>query len=311
MPFFSVIISLYNKENYIENTIKSVLNQTFDDYEIIVINDGSTDKSGEIVKNINSPKIKYYSQQNSGASKARNVGIKVASAAYIAFLDADDLWFPNHLDTLHQIIFTFPRAGIYASRYISEVAPETFLKNKFLHLPENFEGIVPDFFYSSLVNRIALTSAVAIPKMVFDEIGCFNILISSGQDLDLWIRIAIKMPVVISNKVTMKYNALDVQSLSKTNIEHKKLIDFSQFEKEEKNDKNLKAFLDVNRMDYALKFKISGNLKTSKEYYNTIAKENITMKNCIIYHLPRWMQIPLLRFKKLLLKKGIDFSVYR
>ncbi|KIC01072.1 hypothetical protein OA88_15890, partial [Flavobacterium sp. JRM] len=92
MVFFSIVIPLYNKAYYIENTIKSVLYQSFTDYEIIIINDGSTDNSLEKVLEFNDKRIQLYTQQNQGASVARNLGIEKAKYNYIAFLDADDLW---------------------------------------------------------------------------------------------------------------------------------------------------------------------------------------------------------------------------
>ena len=311
MPFFSIVIPLYNKAIYIENTLKNVLNQTFKDYEIIIINDGSTDNSEIKVLEFNDSRIQLFNQKNQGASVARNLGIEKANSDYIAFLDADDYWFPNHLETLKKLINDFPQAGLYASRYIFKVSEKKKILNSFLGITENFSGIVPDFFYSSLVNRIALTSAVVVPKRVFDKTGFFNIDISSGQDLDLWIRIAVLFPVAITGNITVEYNAMDNSSLSNKNIHDKKLIDFSIFQKEEATHKTLKAFLDVNRMDYALKFKINGNKKAADQYYNAISKKNITLKNWIIFHLPRWVQIPLLKIKKRLHRKGIVFSVYR
>ena len=95
-PFFSVIIPLYNKEKYIEKTIKSVLNQLFNDFEIIIVDDGSSDKSLNIVSEFNSPKIKIIKQSNKGAGAARNLGIYHAKADYIALLDADDPHANNH-----------------------------------------------------------------------------------------------------------------------------------------------------------------------------------------------------------------------
>ena len=311
MSFFSVIISVYNKSKTIQDTLQSALNQTFIDFEIIIIDDGSKDESASVIATFNDARINYFYQENAGVSVARNSGIKKSAGKIIAFLDADDHWYPNHLQVLHDLIQQNPDAGIYASRYISKVAENKFLKNHFLNLAENYGGIVPDFFHSSLINRIALTSAVAIPKTVLDEIGVFNPEIFSVEDLDLWIRIALKYPVAITNTVTVEYNAMDNNSISKLDIHDKKLIDLSKFKKAEDSNKSLKAFLDVNRMDYALKFKISGNLKSSKEYYNAIAKENITLKNWLVYHMPRWIQLPLLKFKKKLLKNGVDFSVYR
>lgn len=310
-PYFSIIIPLYNKESFIENTLKSIFSQTFTDYEIIVVNDGSTDKSEAIVLKFSDKRIRFYNQKNQGVSSARNFGIKKSKGDFIAFLDADDYWFPHHLETLQKLIKDCPQAGLYASRYISKVSEKKFITNSFLNIRENFSGIIPDFFYSSLVSRIALTSAVVVPKTVFDKTGFFNTSITSGQDLDLWIRVAILFPVAITGNITVEYNAMDNSSLSKKNIRDKKLIDFSVFQEEAETHTTLKAFLDVNRMDYALKFKISGNRTEANQYYNAISKKNITLKNWMIFHLPRWIQIPLLKIKKRLYRKGIRFSVYR
>ena len=117
MSFFSVIIPLYNKAEYISDCITSALNQLFKDYEIVVVNDGSTDASVSIVKTFSSEKIKLFHQKNLGASKARNNGVSFAKGKYVAFLDADDIWRPNHLQVLKESIDLFPNAGLYANNY--------------------------------------------------------------------------------------------------------------------------------------------------------------------------------------------------
>jgi glycosyltransferase involved in cell wall biosynthesis len=96
MPRFSVIIPIYNKEKDVETTIKSVLNQTYVDYEVILVDDGSTDNSLNIVNAIEDDRIQIFTKQNEGVSKTRNYGITKSKAEYIAFLDADDYWYPNH-----------------------------------------------------------------------------------------------------------------------------------------------------------------------------------------------------------------------
>src|SRR5690554_4515625 len=122
MPYFSIIIPLYNKENYIHKTLISVLNQTFNAYEVIVINDGSTDDSVKIVKQINDQRIKIVHQKNLGVSVARNKGIELAKTNYICFLDADDFWQPNHLQSFYDAIHKFPNAKMYCNRYITQFA---------------------------------------------------------------------------------------------------------------------------------------------------------------------------------------------
>lgn len=101
---FSVIIPLYNKESQIKKTLESVLNQTFKDFEIVIVNDGSIDKSIEVVESFDDNRIRIINQNNSGVSQARNRGIIEANRKWIAFLDADDLWKPNKLEKYSKII---------------------------------------------------------------------------------------------------------------------------------------------------------------------------------------------------------------
>ncbi|WP_374175448.1 glycosyltransferase family 2 protein [Flavobacterium tructae] len=310
MAFFSVVIPLYNKADYIENTIKSILDQTFTDFEIIVINDGSTDNSLAKVQGFNDYRIQLYNEKNQGASIARNLGIEKARCNYIAFLDADDLWASNHLETLKTLIEKFPNSGIFASRYELVFSNGKNYIPKFKGISATFEGIIPDFFETSLPYPIATSSSIAVPKHVFKEIGNFKPSISSGQDVDMWIRIALKYPVILSNKVTASYLHYIENSLSKTPILDKKLKNFEDYRQEEKSNPSLKKYLDVYRIEYALQYKIAGENKKSKELLKNILKENISFKTKVIYCLPRYVLIPLLKTKKLLRKNGFNFSIY-
>jgi len=307
---FSIVIPLYNKANYIENTLKSVLNQTFADYEIIIINDGSTDDSVTKVIGFNDSRIQLFNQKNQGASVARNLGIEKAKYEYIAFLDADDLWMTNHLEILNGLIQNFPNAGIFASRY------ELVFNNgkndipTFKGISADYEGIIPDYFETSLPNPIATSSSIVIPKGVFEKTGYFKPTISSGQDVDMWIRIASKYPVVISNKVTASYLHYIEDSLSKTPILDKKLNDFKDYKQEEESNPSLKKYLDTYRIEYVLQYKIAGNNKKSKELFKNILKENIPFKTKLIYLLPSFVLIFLLKIKKFLRKNGFNFSIY-
>ena len=113
----SVVIPLYNKENSIRKTIYSVLQQTYDNFEILVINDGSTDGSLDIIKAIKSDKIRIITQNNSGVSAARNRGITEAQFDWIAFLDGDDLWFENHLTEVTKMITAFPAKRFFTTSF--------------------------------------------------------------------------------------------------------------------------------------------------------------------------------------------------
>jgi glycosyltransferase involved in cell wall biosynthesis len=193
MAFFSVIIPLYNKENFVEKTIQSVLGQTFQDFEIIIVEDCSIDNSFELVSNITSSKIKIIRHiENKGLSASRNTGIQNSEGNYVAFLDADDLWKSNYLEKLYYLIQNFPEAKLFATNY------EEIYSNKQAIQPAtnlmNFkkDGIVSDFFESNLSQAIYCCSSVCVEKSVFDEIGGYNEKITFGEDIDFNIRANLK-----------------------------------------------------------------------------------------------------------------------
>ena len=129
-PFFSVVIPLYNKELYIKETLKSVLNQTFGNFEIIIINDGSTDKSFEIAKSFNDIRLKFFEKENQGLSASRNVGISLSKGKVIALLDADDIWHENFLESIYNLYITFPEATVYGTDYQEKYSDSNILETK-------------------------------------------------------------------------------------------------------------------------------------------------------------------------------------
>lgn len=311
MVCFSIIIPLYNKENHIENTIKSVLNQTYTNYEIIIINDGSNDGSESKVLEFKDSRIQLYNQKNQSAAMARNLGIEKAKHDYIAFLDADDLWMENHLETLSNLINDFPNAGIYASRYQLIFKEGKISIPKFNGISEDFYGIVPDYFDASLNYAVATSSSIVVPKYIFEKIGIFKPNITSGEDVDMWIRIATIYTVAISNKITASYNHYIQNSLSKISILEHKIKNFNDYKLEEQANKSLKKYLDLYRMEYALQYKIAGTKTISIQLYDDIDKKNIKLKSKILFHFPRKVLLILLQFKKYLRSRGIDFSIYQ
>src|SRR5690606_23840427 len=153
-----------------KTTIESALKQSFSDFEIIIVNDGSTDDSLKIAKSIDDLRLTIFSTENKGVSHARNYGVSKAKSEFIAFLDADDLWEINHLENLHKLINNYPGCGLYATAYTKKLN-NTYLRSKFNGIPTslNWSGILDNYFKSSINNTIAWTSAVAIPKKVLLE----------------------------------------------------------------------------------------------------------------------------------------------
>lgn len=310
MPKVSVVIPLFNKGFIISETLQSVLVQTFIDFEVIIINDGSTDNGFEVVSQFSDDRIKLFQQENKGAAAARNTGIEKASGELIAFLDADDYWYPNHLEELFKLYTDFPNCGIYGSRYFMKISnKKTIETTYFPSVSNDFRGILTDFFKASKAYRVGLTSAIAIPKTVLQNDFLFNSEISSGQDLELYTKIAIEKPVAVTNLITVEYNFSLENQLSKTPISQKKLINFNQFHDAERNNKSLKSFLDFYRLEYALQFRIAGYLEKSNFYLKDITSK-IPFKTKILLATPIFILQFLLKTKHLLKKYGIDFSVY-
>ncbi|MEW5676001.1 glycosyltransferase [Flavobacterium enshiense] len=310
MPLFSVIIPLYNKEKHLKNTLLSVLDQTYPDFEILVVNDGSTDRSMDILHQFNDSRIVIIEQTNQGVSSARNHGIEKASGKLIAFLDADDYWFSNHLEVMAALYFDFPQAGMYCSRYKIKLAKNNLYSPNPTNIKPDFRGMVPDFFHSSLVDRVAWTSIVVIPKPVLQSVGGFTTTVSNGQDLELWIKVAVKHPVAISNTVTAHYHFEIADSLAKRNILKKKLMDFGQFAEAEKKNPSLKKFLDIYRIEYALHYHMFGDDSKMSYYLKDTDRHNIAFKTKILLLLPGFILRLLLKLKHLLKKIGINFTIY-
>ena len=310
MPVFSVVIPLYNKEKYIAQTLENVLKQRFTDFEIIVVNDGSTDASGKIVKSLSDARISYFSTANHGAAAARNFGIEKSTARYIAFLDADDLWMQNHLEELKKLIDRFPQAGMYCNRYQLIFENGSTYQPSFYGIDDTYEGVVEDYFAASLHYAVASSISVAVPKSIFSEIGNFKKYISSGQDTDMWIRIALHSKIIIGNKLTSSYLHYIEGSLSKTDILQKNIKRFDEYQDHEKSNLSLKKYLDLYRMEYAMQYKMAGASNESKSLYNQISKENLSVKSKALYILPKGILLLLLKIKQLLRRNGIDFSIY-
>lgn len=199
--FFSIIIPLYNKELYIERSISSVLNQTFKNFELIVVDDGSTDNGPNIVKNILDKRIYLIQQENKGVSSARNKGIDASKYEFIAFLDADDEWKPEFLETILKLVNKYPDAGAYATAYCSDNGKNisTEFNISFTNTYDK-EYLINNYFKISSEGRPLLcsSSSVMVPKKTIVAVGNFSTDAWWGEDLDMWGRIALKYPIAFS-----------------------------------------------------------------------------------------------------------------
>lgn len=202
---FSVIIPLYNKAPYVRKALESVCAQTCRDYELIVINDGSTDNSAivadECLKATDGIDYQIISQQNAGVSAARNAGVALSHGEYLAFLDADDWWEPTYLERMAQLINDYPDAGLYASNYIYYKPGKTHVA---LNIPTGYINY-PKAYYESNAMPV-WTGAAMIPRQVYDEMGGFPLGIKLGEDFLLWAQIALRYPVAFCGEPLAWYN---------------------------------------------------------------------------------------------------------
>ena len=205
---FSVIIPLYNKEPFIHRAINSVLEQNYADYEIIVVNDGSTDGGEEIVTKLCNPRIVLINQPNLGVSSARNKGVSNSTFDYIVFLDADDSWEQGFLTELNLLINQIPECGIYGinHRYVTERG-DTKVNNLDCLIKDDHQLIIDDYFslFAKLGKSPFSNSGCCFPKSIFLENGGYKEGVQLTEDSDLWCRIALDHPVAFSKKVLVNY----------------------------------------------------------------------------------------------------------
>jgi glycosyltransferase involved in cell wall biosynthesis len=202
----SVVIPLYNKIRHIRRAIDSVLAQKYSDFELIVVDDGSTDGSADVVRLIADPRIRLITQKNLGESGARNRGVFEAKADMVAFLDADDEWLPHFLVTMIDLRSRHPKAGMYASAY--HICEKTKIRTpEYVDCPiELCGGLIEDYFRAGLGPPPITSSSVMIPKKILYEVGLFPLGVQRGGDQHCWVRIALRYHVAWSPAVCAIYH---------------------------------------------------------------------------------------------------------
>ena len=209
-PLVSVIIPVYNREDYIGEAIESVLNQTYKNFELIIVNDGSTDNTENIVKGYaeKDKRIKYFYQENQGAYSARNKGIEESNGEFISFLDSDDKYFPYALEKMVYLFQTLPEnVKLIYGNFINEIEGQ---KEKI------YREIVepapkPVLFHQFLIGNPILPTTSMVRKDVFEEIGLFDDKYSMAEDYDFWTKIILKYNIAKLNLPVSIYRKHQVQ----------------------------------------------------------------------------------------------------
>lgn len=297
---FTVVIPLYNKEKYILETVESVLAQDFKDFELIIVNDGSTDGSLSKIQNISDPRISIINKENTGVSQTRNTGLSSAKFDWIAFLDGDDLWAPNHLSELKLIIEKFPTSGLVSTKY------KTFY-DKIDNSNQNEYSDIDIRLIDYFLEPVIWTSATAVKKNVFNKIGGFADY-KNGEDLEYWVRIALYYPIAISNRITAYYR-LDTGGISDSYARDKNYLKeinslreiSPSFELLIEKAKDEPSILKKDNIKFYINKKLLGGTKT------WLLKENIYMaKQLTKFGIPQLSQaFIILAFIEVMPKSGL------
>jgi glycosyltransferase involved in cell wall biosynthesis len=215
LPKISVVVPLYNKEKHICRCLDSIFCQTIQDFELIVVNDGSTDESEKRVRNYHDSRLRLITQPNGGEASARNRGIKESSTEIIAFLDADDQWLPDFLKKVLYLREKYAEAQVFSTSVYHNDGKRFIYSSTKKMFPLHWDGIIdPRDIY-----RIGIpfnSSSIAINKQVFTTYGYFDEKLKIGTDSDMWFRLILLVPFAHSNEYLSE---VFLDSQNRTNYE--------------------------------------------------------------------------------------------
>lgn len=223
---FSVIIPLYNKAHTIKHTLDTVLAQTFTNFEVIIVNDGSTDNGVDVIEsNFNDPRIKIIHQKNQGVSVARNRGINESINDFIAFLDADDEWLSYYLEKTKEAIQMFPNSGIYLSgRYFQDLNSNTRINT----IPEKYKNKIQPICFFQNPHVFSHISATVIKRSFISSLSDIVRFIEgqkSNEDFTFLFRLAFHSKVIYSGFPCAIYNGGIIGQTTSSLDESKRIED--------------------------------------------------------------------------------------
>jgi glycosyltransferase involved in cell wall biosynthesis len=199
----SVVIPLFDKAGYVGRALRSVTAQSFSEFQVVVVDDGSTDGGPDVVRAHADSRVRLVRQAHQGEGAARNHGVAESSGALVAMLDADDTWDPAFLETVVGLWRRFPEAGLLATAYRSRHRGGLTLETC---LPGFDEGrLLRDYFVAAARAPVVWSSAQAIPRRIFDRVGGFATE-AIGVDSDMWGRIALRYPLAYSSRTLATYH---------------------------------------------------------------------------------------------------------
>ncbi|SFU40415.1 Glycosyl transferase family 2 [Pustulibacterium marinum] len=309
----SVIIPLYNKESYIEETIDCILYQTYQNFEVIIVNDCSTDHSSFKIQNIKDKRIQmFHHQKNLGLPATRNTGISHANGDLICLLDADDLWEPSYLQTIIDLHCKFPDELFFGTDYVEKYPfGETETRKTIDSSKKNTSFVIHDFFESNLGQPIICPSSLSFKRTILSENEpIFNSAITFAEDIDFYIRYFSKYSLAYCYKPLVKHRDGNPDQMTQNNISNKNFPDFNSYQNLAEKSISLQRYIDFQRYCFAINLRMERSFGKAKQLQKDITPQHLTQKQKILLGLPFSILKAVKKVKNLLLKRNIKVSSY-
>ncbi|PRP67237.1 glycosyltransferase family 2 protein [Nonlabens agnitus] len=274
-----IVIPLYNKADTIKRAVESALGQTVA-CDILVVDDGSTDASLANLSEIKNDRITVIQQSNHGVSHARNIGIKNAKKNeydFVAFLDADDYWMPDHLTEISSCMAAFPSAQIIANNYKLKFSPKKFSKTKFSNWNADEPKILDSFFDYNGLNSILSSSSFAMSVQNEDPLF-YEENLTHTEDTDFMIRAGLEKKIVFNPTTTVIIDKTGKNRSGNVPLKQRTITDYDQYEEKYPEVPGLKKFLDINRFSVAIGYRLQNDIKNAALYQHKIDTNNLTGK---------------------------------
>lgn len=284
---FSVVIPAYNAEKFVMGAVNSVLNQTHQDFELVIVDDGSTDGTGAVIKQCADSRIRYIYQENAGVSAARNKGIIESRGEYVCFLDSDDEWKENHLETLSSLIEKYNDCGLYITGYdIRLNNGEIIHKSQQILSRIQAEDIRSDDGFDVLNKNgyFFNTNTICCKREVFDKVGLFAVGVKNGEDDDMWLRIFSYFSVAISKSVTTVYDRSNCGATGqRTEVFEHRFLErvegiLNSPEIPDYRKDSLRTWVERNKLSTARKYILSGNKRQAFKYLKRVKFKKVSRK---------------------------------
>jgi len=307
-PKISVVVPVYNVEKYLRECVDSVLAQTFADFELILVDDGSLDDSGKICDEYakKDSRVRVFHKANGGVSSARNLGIKESRADYLAFLDSDDWWNLRFLEKMHALAEKFPNAGCCCCGWFNNVSEDGKTVGQPALLPDYELGAtveinLVDYAVKNGGTLPIWTGAVLLKKDAVVRAGGFNENLVNYEDYALWIPVCLRdgSASAFRNEALSFYRKTPFANKPRGRLPDLRkhwVAHLDSFDEAEKTNASLKRFLDIFRQKTLIPYReIPADSQIVEKTLAQISRENWDWKFWLVYHLPHFLGTFLLR----------------